>query len=788
MDMFLNSSNHTATSRIENVDFIQPFRYYVAMMHVARAIHLKISLALLLIFWGLGTACTQSTPSTPPQHGTNQAVDLPLTQYVNPFVGTSPGSGDPGFPNDSGDTFPGASYPMGMLQWSPDTPTNIPGGYYYPDTTIKELSLTHFSGRGCQVYQDVPFMPYVGNLTTSPDTHRSLYFSHFSHANESAQPGFYSVHLDDPNVDAELTVTSHTGMGQFTYPASTASTMLINAGGSVNGTMHSSVTIDSRLNQVQGSATSRVGCGNNPYTIYFVAQFDRAFHGLGTWHEGTVLPGSLASSGRHVGAFVTFDTTSQRVVHARVAISFVSIANARANLLSENLRSDFSSLRASASAAWNARLNSIQVQGGSDVERRVFYTALYHVFFHPNIFSDVNGEYLGFDGRVHSVAQGHAQYENITGWDQYRSLIQLRAILAPAETSDIIQSLLNDARQGDGHLPRWVQANADSHGMNGDDGDPLVANAYAFGATAFDTAAALTAMTHSQAKIREGLNDYKKLGYVASTTTGNSVAITEEYSVDDFSIAAFARSLGNASVYKTYVKRSANWQHVFHAATGLIQPRQADGSWAPGFSPTSQQGFQEGNSLQYIWMVPFDLPGLFGRMGGDAQAVQRLDAFFAELNAGANSPYAFMGNEPSFEAPWEYDFAHAPSHTQAVVRRIQHLFQDTSGGLPGNDDGGAMSSWYIFSALGLYPELPGIGGFAIGSPLFSSVRVRLAGGHFLQINAPAALDTNPYVEALRVNGQPTTNLWLAWKSVKNGASLDFQLSSTPTSWGTGVQN
>ncbi len=764
------------------------FRYYVAMMQVAKATYLKFSLALLLIFWGPGTACTQATPSTSSQRGINQGVNLPLTQYVNPFIGTSPGSGDPGFPNDSGDTFPGASYPLGMLQWSPDTPTNIPGGYYYPDTTIKDLSLTHFSGRGCQVYQDIPFMPYVGTLAASPATHRSLYFSHFSHINESAQPGFYSVHLDDPNVDAELTVTPHTGMGQFTYPASTASTMLINAGGSINGTAHSSVTIDSQLNQVQGSATSKVGCGNNPYTIYFVARFDRAFHSFGTWDEGAVLPGSLSSHDRHTGAFVTFDTTSQRVVHARVAISFVSIANARANLQSENTSSDFPSLRASASAAWNARLNSIQVQGGSEAERRVFYTALYHVFFHPNIFSDVNGEYLGFDKRVHSVARGHAQYENITGWDQYRSLIQLRAILAPAETSDIIQSLLNDARQGDGHLPRWVQANADSHGMNGDDGDPLVANAAAFGATTFDTVAALTAMANGQANIREGLSDYKSIGYVAATTTGNSVAITEEYSVDDFSIAAFARSLGKASMYKTYIARSAHWRHVFHPTTGLMQPRQSDGSWAAGFSPTSQGGFQEGNSLQYTWMVPFDLPGLFGQMGGDARVVHRLDAFFAELNAGANSDYAFMGNEPCFEVPWEYDFARAPSHTQKVVRRVQHLFQDTSGGLPGNDDGGAMSSWYIFSALGLYPEMPGTGGFVIGSPLFSSARVRLAGGRFLQINAPTALDTRPYVEGLRVNGKPTTGLWLDWNSVQHGAILDFQLSSTPTNWGTGTQD
>ena len=755
------------------------------MMQVTKEVFLKILLVFFLVLSGLGTACSQSTPS---QSSINQATNLPLTQYVNPFVGTSPGTGDSGFPGDSGDTFPGASYPMGMLQWSPDTLTNIPGGYYYPDTTIKGLSLTHFSGRGCQVYQDIPFMPYVGTPTASPATHSSLYFSRFSHASETAQPGFYGVHLDNPGVDAELTVTPRTGLGQFTYPASTASTMLINAGGSINGTTHSMVTIDNQHHQVQGSATSRVGCGNNPYTIYFVAQFDRTFSHFGTWDEDSLLPGSLSSLGRRSGAFVTFDTTSRRVIQVRVAISFVSIANAQTNLSSENSHLDFSALRSSASAAWNTRLNSIQVQGGTESERRTFYTALYHVFFHPNIFSDANDEYLGFDDRVHSVPHGHTQYENITGWDQYRSLIQLRAILAPAETSDIIQSLLNDARQGDGHLPRWEQANADSHGMNGDDGDPLVANAYAFGATAFDTTAALAAMTHSQAQIREGYNDYKHLGYVASTTAGNSVAITEEYSIDDSSIAAFARSLGQDAVYKNYLRRSANWQHVFNPATGLMQPRLPDGSWTSNFNPTSQQGFQESDSLQYTWLVPFNLHGLFEKMGGNAQVVQRLDAFFTQLNAGPDSHFAFMGNEPCFEVPWEYDFARAPSHTQEVIRRIQHLFQDTTGGLPGNDDGGAMSSWYIFSALGIYPELPGTGGFVIASPLFSSARIRLSAGHFLQINAPAASDATPFVQSLRLNGKPITSLWLGWNSVKQGATLDFQLTNSPTSWGTRSQN
>jgi predicted alpha-1,2-mannosidase len=707
-----------------------------------------------------------------------------LSQYVNPLIGTAPGGSSFGFSGDSGDTFPGATYPMGMVQWSPDTPSNPPGGYYYPDTTIKDFSLTHFSGRGCNVYQDIPFMPYVGAINASPATNSSLYYSHFSHSSESAHAGYYRVHLDDPNVTAALSATLRTGMGQFTYPASTASTMIINAGGSINGNSNAGVTITASNNEVTGFDTSTVGCGSNPYTLYFAAQFDRSFSSYGTWNGGNVSSGSTSSTGSQSGAFVTFDTLPNRVVRVQVGISFVSIANAQVNLIAENAHFNFNAVRNAARTAWNNRLGSIRVQGGTANEQVTFYTALYHTFIHPNVFSDANGQYIGFDGKIHIVPQGHFQYENISGWDDYRSLIRLRALLAPAETSDIAQSLINDAVQGDGHLPRWEQANVDSHGMNGDDGTLMVAEAYAFGATKFDTASALSTMINGQPKIREGLSDYLKLGYVANGTTTNSAAITEEYTNADFAIAQFAKALGNTSDYATYLTRSGNWQNLFNALSGYIQPRNSDGTWAANFSPTSQSGFQEGNSAQYTWMEPFNLRTLFNQMGGNEAVVSRLDTFFMKLNAGPNSRYAFMGNEPSFEVPWEYDFAGAPSRTQDVVRRIQlQLFRNAPNGLPGNDDGGAMSSWYVFSAIGLYPEITGVGGFVIGSPMFSSVTVKLAGNHTLQINAPAASDAHPYVQNLYLNGEATSSLWLPWSTIQHGARLDFILGSA-TSWGS----
>ncbi len=722
------------------------------------------------------TYCSQGVTSSP----------LNLTSYVNPFIGTSPGGTHFGYTGDGGDTFPGATYPMGMVQWSPDTTSTIPGGYSFSDTSIKGFSLTHFSGRGCTAYQDVPFMPYVGAINASPVLNNATYQSSFSHHNEVAHPGYYSVHLDGPNVTAELSVTQHTGIGQFTYPSSADATMMLNTGGSVNGNTDAGVTIDSSRNEVTGFDTSRVGCGNNHYTLYFVARFDHSFTGYGTWNGESVEHGSTHSSGAHSGAFVTFDTRTQAVVQVQVGISFVSIANAQENLAREEANFDFTKVRRDADAAWNKRLSSILVQGGTADEKTSFYTALYHVFMHPNIFNDDNGQYIGFDGKVHTLTHGqHAQYENIPGWDEYRSMIRLLAILAPAETSDIAQSLVNDALQSDGHLPRWEQANADSRGMNGDDGSAMIAEAYAFGARNFDTTRALTAMINGQSKIREGFKDYLHLGYVAASTVGNSAVITQEYTNDDFAIAQFANALGDIADYATLSRRANNWQNIFNASSSYIQPRNKDGSWSKNFSPTSQAGFQEGNAAQYTWMETFNLRGLFDKMDGNAKVVHRLDTFFTELNDGPNSPYAFMGNEPCFEVPWEYDFAGAPAHAQKVIRRMQmELFKNLTGGLPGNDDGGAMSSWYIFSTIGLYPEITGVGGFVIGSPLFTAVTVQLAGGHTLQINAPSAADDHPYVQDLKFNGHTTTSLWFDWQTVQHGATLDFTLGSSATNWGS----
>lgn len=716
-----------------------------------------------------------------------------LTQYVNPFIGTAPGGGNFGFGGNSGDVFPGAACPRGLFQFSPDTPANLPGGYHYPDTTIKGFSVRHFSGRGISCYQDFAFMPLLGPLLASPVNSGTAYHAGFSHTNETAAPGYYRVALNN-GIQVELTATLRTGMARFTFPDTNAVTLLINASSSVNGNAaNNTAVLVAGTNQVQGYATAAIGGGTQLYTIYFAARFDRAFTSFGTWNGGTLNAGSFLSTGSQVGAYVTFDAPTNPVVLAKIGISFVSVSNALANLNVENPDWDFAAVQSAADTAWNNLLNKIVVSGGPTNLLQTFYTALYHCGFHPNIFNDANGQYRGMDGQVHTVAAGRSHYENIPGWDIYRSATALTALLFPDEAADIAQSLVNDAQQGGGGLPRWEQVNRNSAGMVGDGPVIILSTTYALGATNFDTAAALAAMdlnagtngTLSDGNlVRAGLNNYIQLGHLPGLA-----AVTLEYCNADFALAQFALALGDTNKYNTYFTRSGNWRNLFNSATGLLQPRNADGSWVSNVTATTQAGFVEGSAVQYVWLVPFNVRGLFDALGGNSNAVSRLNNYFTKLNDGAGSQYAFMGNEPCEGDPWEYDYAGAPAKTQDTVRRIQtQLFKNTTGGLPGNDDAGSLSSWYVFSALGFYPLVPGVGGFVIGSPLFTNATVQLANGQQIIIQGVNASVSNSYVQSLTINGTNTDHLWLPFETLRHGAELVFTLSNSPSVWGAGASN
>ncbi len=703
--------------------------------------------------------------------------------WVDPFYGTKPGDADMGTGGGAGNTFPGADVPFGMVQWSPDTVTAQHGGYYYDDNRIKGFSLTHLSGAGCDTYQDIPFQPVAGPITDSPAAAPAKYVATFSHANEHAGPGRYEVRLDG-GVLVELTVTQRTGCGRFTYPADHPATLLINVSGSIMGVDEARVRIGADF--VEGAAASGRFCGTDShYTVYFHARFDQPFAGHGVWNGRTVTAGRGEASGRDCGAYVTF---TARTVTVRVGLSFVSIAGARANLDAESGTRGFDEIAAAARAGWNDRLRQIEVTGGTDDQRRIFYTALYHALLQPNVYSDVDGQYFGFDGRVHRTEIAHPVYTNFSGWDIYRSEVQLLALLAPHEAADIARSMAVFASEG-GAWDRWTVA-ADYTGvMNGDPYHIIVSSIYAFGATDFDADEALALMVEGATMLgrnrkgyeeRPGLAEYLRLGYVPQ-----QVSDTLEYTSADFAIAQLADRLGAASIRDAFLKRSRNWRNLFNPATGYLQPRRADGGFAKHFDPADPTGYVEGNGAQYTWMVPYDLRGLIDTLGDDAAVGPRLDTFFTKLNAGTREPYAFLGNEPTLQTPWIYAYLGAPHKAQAVVDRVRReIWRAGPDNLVGNDDLGEMSSWYVWAALGMYPMIPGRAELVLNSPIFTTARVRRPDGTTIVINAPQAAPGHPYVTALTVDGQPWTKPWLPESFVRTGGTLDYTLSDTPNpSWG-----
>lgn len=749
---------------------------------------------------------------------------------VDPLTGTGTQSGAP---FGGGDTFPGATSPFGMVQWSPDTVNDVPGGYDYNDTRLRGFSLTHLNGAGCDAYEDIPFIPFVGAVTTSPATNPSQYYLGFSHANETASAGYYRVTLTN-GITTELSTTARTGAMQLTYPAGQTATLLVNTSGSINGVSGSQGTISG--NTISGFATSGSFCGaGDRYTVSFYATFSQPFATSGTWQNGTVAPGSAQVSGARPiapavrqanaaraqsmsghrtssaalrpattvsgagsGVYVTFDTSSSRVITASVGVSFVSIANAQANLAQENPAGSFSTILAQSTQTWNNELGEIQVSAGTPALTATFYTALYHALLQPDIFSDVNGQYIGFDGQTHSVPPGHAQYANFSGWDIYRSEAQLLAFLAPGPASDIAQSMVNDFAQS-GALPKWSLANAETYVMVGDPADAILADLYAFGGTGFDAASALNAMVKSatQASLtRPGLNYLIGEGYVPMDSSAGCcnfygpAATTLEYASADFSIAAFAQALGNTAVYQQFVNRAQDWEYLVNTRDRYLEPRNLDGSFPASYDPTSGAGWVEGDGAQYNWMVPFNLAGLFQALGGNSAVVSRLNTFFAQLNGGPNSSSAFLGNEPTLETPWEYDYAGAPYRTQSVVRQVANTLYSTGpGGLAGNDDLGEMSSWYVWAALGLFPQTPGTANLALSSPLFPAITINRPGGQTITINAPGASGSTFYVQSLLVNGVASNAPWLPPTFIASGGTLTYTLATSPnTSWGAAASN
>ncbi|MGW2484236.1 GH92 family glycosyl hydrolase [Streptomyces sp. NPDC001571] len=710
------------------------------------------------------------------------AAALPLTQYVDPFIGTDDSNAPNPVPGGAGgSTYPGAVVPFGGVQFGPDTPTASPSGYRYKDTSVEDFSLTHFDGAGCPNNEDLPLLPVTGALGSSPGTNWTGYASGYTKANEVAKPGYYKTRLDRYATDVELSATTRTAMGKLTYPSSTASRLLINTGRSATGNRAGSVRING--NELTGSVTAGGFCGSSKtYQIYFDVRFDRTPTGFGTWSGGTVSDGSATASGTNTGAYVTFDTSSNATVQFKVGLSYVSVAGAQANVAAENAGWDLGAVRTAADTAWNQMLNRVQVSGGSAEERQKFYTALYHVLQSPNISSDVNGDYRGFDNAVHNSAR--PVYQNYSGWDIYRSWASLIALMAPTEASDIAKSMVLDGQQG-GLLPRWSQQTNEDFVMTGDPGPIIVSSLYVFGARDFDTSAALSLMekasnggTAQGSAIRGRQSTYTSLHYLDDPSD------SLEYSASDFAVAQFAKALGNTSSYNTHMGRAQWWRNTFNPESSYVQQHQSDGSWTWPLDPASQSTFTEGNASQYTWMVPYDFSDLINSMGGPGTAVQRLDHHFTEVNAGQSRPYYYIGNEPEHGVPWAYNYARHPAGATDAVRKVMaESFTTGAGGLPGNDDLGATSAWYVWAALGMYPATPGADTLAVHGPQFPSVLIQRAAGN-ITINSSGS---GPYVQALDVNGTSTSHSYLRYPDVAGGATLNYTMGAAPSgTWGTGA--
>ena len=709
--------------------------------------------------------------------------------HVDTLIGTGTGGETVGEINN----FPGASAPFGMVQYSPDTVNNY-AGYDYENPRSTGFSMTHASV-GCAAFGDISMLPTTTPIGSQPWNA----WERIAHDDtEQGVPGYYTVRFPSTGVSAELTATTRTGAGRFKYPRNGRPALFhVRSGASLAGNSRATIQIGEDNTTITGWATSGGFCSkNNTYTVYFAMKFSQPFSSYGTWDGYGVYPGARGAASPYSGGYVEFPSGS--VIEVRTAISYVGIDGARANLAAEGGAS-FHDVRAAAWTEWNATLSHITVAGRNADNLETFYTALYHSLLHPNAFNDADGRYIGFDGLIHTVAAGRTQYTNFSDWDTYRGAAALQGLLFPKQASDMAQSLVNDVDQS-GAFPRWALANAATAEMTGDSVVPLIVNLYAFGAKDFDLKTALHYMVNAATNggvglggyvERPGIATYLQLGY-APQTFGAGASITLEWSVDDFAISRFADSLGDTATAAEFQSRAQYWQNLFNPSTRYISPRELSGFFPPGpgfvDSPSrfGQYGFDEGNAEQYVWWVPQNVAGLVTALGGRKAVADRLDRFTQKLNVGPNEPYLWAGNEPGMGVPWLYNYIGQPWKTQDTVDRVRGLFGPVPDGEPGNDDLGALSSWYVWAALGLYPGTPGTPILTVNTPLFDRAAIALPGGKSIQISADVSGPNHlKYIDGLKIDGQATDRTSLPESIIRTGGDLTFSLSAHPNKvWGT----
>jgi predicted alpha-1,2-mannosidase len=716
---------------------------------------------------------------------------------VNPLIGTSSG---PGGPNN---LFPGATTPFGMVQLSPDTEDHG-YGYHYPDTAINGFSMTHMSGPGCTNEGDVFFTATTGPIVTTTEDMRSPY----SHTMESASPGYYQVNLLQWHTNVELSVTDRTGIAQFTFPAGQSANVLVPIAHTLNYTTSAQIHVTGD-NQIEGYVEDRAFCGNKQtYKVYFVMTFSRPFSSFGTWSgdryngPGTLAPGSRAAEqSTHdgwTGAYATWAAEPHtQTVTARIGISYVDLQGAENNLKEESAAKSFSQIRSAALAAWNKGLGVIDISGGSRARRTVFYTALYHSLLMPTIFSDADGRYLGFDGKIHHLRSGHLVYANYSGWDIYRSELPLLAMVEPRRMADMSQSVVLMYQQG-GWIDRWPQINLYTNVMAGSPLTVGLATAWLDGIHGFDMDSAWEGMVKDATQApppghpyvgEEGVDWINKVHYVPDDKVKyGSVSQLQEDAVAYASLYYLAKDLGKTADAKTFYDRALYYRNNFNPQDRFFRPRDANGQWVPDFDPMQNwHGFIEGTGWHYQWLEPSDMAWVVNAMGRNLFN-RRLTEFFNYKIPGWYSQYYNPYNETDLQAPFEFNFSGRPWESQRVVRRVlDENYTTAPDGIPGNDDCGEMSSWAVLSMMGIYPVDPASLAYELVAPSFPKITVHLDHpytGKTFTIDAAGDPATNPYIQSVDLNGNPHHQNWISFHALSAGGTLHFTVAANPNhNWG-----
>lgn len=732
----------------------------------------ELSFGILLLF--SFSACVSQQPDA--------ETECYATEYVNPFIGT----------DFTGNTYPGAQAPFGMVQLSPDN--GLPGwdrisGYFYPDSTIAGFSHTHLSGTGAGDLYDISFMP-VTLPYKEADAPLGIH-SLFSHDEETASAGYYQVRLKDYDINVELTATERCGIQRYTFPEADAAIFL-----NLRKAMNWDFTNDTRIEVVdsvtiQGYRFSD-GWARDQH-IYFRTRFSKPFASV------QLDTAAVIKDGKRIGssAIARFDfhTSAGEQILVTTAISGVSMEGAARNLAAEAPADDFDKYLAVTRKNWNEQLSKVEIKSNDIGEKVKFYTALYHSMLAPTIYSDMDGAYYGPDKQVHQ-ADGWTNYSTFSLWDTYRAAHPLYTYIEPQRVNDMVKSFLAFSEQN-GRLPVWNFYGSETDMMIGYHAVPVIVDAYLKGIGDFDPKKALAACV-ATANIDEyrGIGLYKKYGYVPYDVTDHynsenwSLSKTLEYAYDDYCIARMAEKLGERQIADEFDKRSRNYKNVYNSQTTFMQPRNNKGSFIENFSPDDYTPhICESNGWQYFWSVQQDVDGLISLVGGKERFAQKLDSMFTYnpsadedlpiFSTGMIGQYAH-GNEPSHHVIYLFNAIGQPWKTQKYAAEVMHeLYKNTPAGLCGNEDCGQMSAWYVFSAMGFYPVDPISGKYEIGTPMYPEMKMHLANGKTFTILAPAVSKENIYIQSVKLDGNPYDKSYITHEQIMNGSIFEFEMGNKP---------